>query len=81
MRPEQLSYQSTMAVRPKSPDGAMHRSLKSIIERCWGTAADRRPTFDVILEILATNNHPFSPDVDVRVVESYVQEVPQYQTK
>jgi serine/threonine protein kinase len=71
----QIAYKSSTNTRPAIPPGAMHPSLKDLIERCWQPLPDPRPEFSEILEIFDRNNYPFDPKVDVLAVKQYTAQV------
>jgi serine/threonine protein kinase len=68
-----VAYRSSVEMRPPIPIGAMHPSLKIVIENCWAVLPRHRPTFDVILEDFERNNYPFYSDVNVADVRNYIR--------
>jgi hypothetical protein len=49
--------------------------ISGLIERCWSSVIEERPSFDEILEILETTNFVFSHDVDSEAVREFMSKV------
>jgi serine/threonine protein kinase len=72
--PVQLARRHDRGVRAEIPSSA-NRTVKTLIEKCWSTNPDDRPTFERIYDILEIDRFPFYRDQDSEEIEKFVSEV------
>jgi serine/threonine-protein kinase len=60
--------------RPVIP-GVVHPVVGKIIRGCWAAEPGNRPSFERVFRSLCDHWYPFFRDVNVRVVDGYVEEV------
>jgi serine/threonine protein kinase len=67
-------HQQNKFVLPTIPND-IHRIVADVIQRCWSTDAEARPTFDEIFSSFKNNRFPFFRDVDPLECERFIAEV------
>jgi serine/threonine protein kinase len=72
---EGIFRQAREDVRPEIPDDSVHSVVKEVIQRCWASNPELRPSFSEIFAMLKGAKFPLFPEVDVDAVEAFIREV------